>query len=141
MADGVVLIHAAYVAFVVVGFVLIVAGVIAGWAWVRSFWFRAAHLAAIALVCAEALAGVACPLTTLESWLRTRAGQAGYSRDFVGYWVDRLIFYHFPPWVFVDAYLMFVTLVLIAFVAAPPRWPGEHSTVREEIPSRRMPMR
>jgi hypothetical protein len=48
LADGVAVVHAAYVAFVAIGFALIVAGLAMHWDWVRAFWFRVAHLGAIA---------------------------------------------------------------------------------------------
>jgi len=99
--------HAAYVAFVTIGFALIAAGIVMRWEWVRAFWFRVAHVGAIAFVCAESLMGTACPLTTLEGQLRAMSGEASHSRDFVGYWVDRLIYYDFPPWVFMVAYAVF----------------------------------
>jgi hypothetical protein len=47
-------------------FVLIAIGIAMRWEWVRAFWFRVAHLGAIALVYAESLMGAACPLTTRE---------------------------------------------------------------------------
>jgi hypothetical protein len=62
-ADIVVAVHAAYVAIVVVGFAAILIGSAAQWRWVRNFYLRAAHLAMILLVCAEALVGTTCPLT------------------------------------------------------------------------------
>jgi hypothetical protein len=84
MADIVVAVHAAYVAIVVVGFAAILIGSAAQWRWVRNFYFRAAHLAMILLVCAEALVGTTCPLTRLENALRLRGGETGYARDFIG---------------------------------------------------------
>jgi hypothetical protein len=122
LADGVAVLHAAYVAFVTIGFALIAAGIVMHREWVRAFWFRVAHLGAIAFVCAESLMGTACPLTTLERQLRAMSGEASHSRDFIGYWIDRLIYYDFPPWVFVVAYAMFGILVTIVFILAPPRW-------------------
>jgi Protein of Unknown function (DUF2784) len=80
LADCVAVVHAGYVAFVLVGFVLVIVGVAHGWDWVRGFWFRAAHLTAIVLVCAESFLGIACPLTTLENRLRTMGSVAGHSR-------------------------------------------------------------
>jgi hypothetical protein len=77
MADIVVAVHAAYVAIVVVGFVAILIGSAAHWRWVRNFYFRAAHLAMILLVCADALVGTSCPLTRLENALRLRGGDTG----------------------------------------------------------------
>jgi hypothetical protein len=94
------------------------------WELVRAFWFRAAHLGAIALVCAESLMGAACPLTTLEGRLRAMSGEASHSRDFVGYWVDRLIYYDFPLRVFMVAYAVLGILVTIVFIMAPRGGPA-----------------
>jgi hypothetical protein len=124
MADIVVAIHAAYVVIVVIGFAAILIGSAAQWRWVRNFYFRTAHLAMILLVCAEALVGTTCPLTRLENALRLRAGETGYTRDFIGYWLDRLIFYDAPSWVFTAAYLTFGMLVLSTLWLAPVRWPA-----------------
>ena len=123
LADAVVIIHAAYVAFVVVGFVVIVAGSIVGARWARSFALRVAHLAAILLVCVEVAIGAICPLTTLENSLRLHAGATSYPADFVGYWVDRMIFYNAPSWVFAVLYFGFAGLVALSWWIWPPRWP------------------
>ena len=109
-ADVVVAIHALYVAFVLLGLVAILIGYAWGWRWVRNRYFRIIHLIAILLVCAESIIGIDCPLTTLENGLRLAAGQNGYGGDLIGYWLDRLIFYNFPPWIF--------TLIYCAFGAA-----------------------
>jgi hypothetical protein len=121
LADSVVVFHAAYVAFVVFGFAAILAGTALGWRWVRNYNFRAAHMAAILLVCVEAFAGVTCPLTTLESYLRVKGGGAGYPGDFIGYWAHRMIFYDAPPWMFTALYVAFAALVGIMFWLRPPR--------------------
>ena len=78
LADLVVVVHAAYVGFVVMGFVAILVGIVRRRGWARNFWFRSIHLAMVAGVAAQALAGVLCPLTTLENYLRSRAGEASY---------------------------------------------------------------
>lgn len=122
-ADAVVLCHAAYVAFVVFGFIAILAGAALGAKWVRNFWFRILHLAAIGLVLAEALLGMICPLTWLENTLRVRADQAGYPADFIRYWVHRLIFFAWTPWVFVALYAGFTIAVAAAFWLIPPQAP------------------
>ena len=130
MADIVVAVHAAYVAIVVVGFAAILIGLAAQWRWVRNFYFRAAHLAMILLVCAEALVGTSCPLTRLENALRLRGGETVYARDFIGYWIDWLIFYSAPPWVFTAVYLTFGMLVLLTLWFVPVRWPKSLSQMR-----------
>jgi Protein of Unknown function (DUF2784) len=118
-ADFVVAIHLAYVAVVVLGFVAILIGAAAHWRWVRRPYFRLTHLAMILLVCLEAALGAACPLTTLESRLRLKAGATAYSRDFIGYWLDRLIFYNAPPWTVTAIYFAFGTLVMLTFWLVP----------------------
>src|ERR1700686_1917037 len=99
LADAVVVIHAAYVAFVVFGLAAILIGAAMQWRWTRSFAFRIAHLAAIALVCVESIVGVMCPLTSLEDSIRARGGATPYPGDFFAYWAHRMIFYNFPPWI------------------------------------------
>src|SRR6516164_5076200 len=119
-ADAVVVLHAAYVLFVVLGQVAILIGLVCRWKWVRNMWFRWLHLAAISLVVAESLLGIVCPLTTLENWLRARGGHAGYGGDFIGHWVHELLFYDAPGWVFTVVYSVFGLLVVAAFIGAPP---------------------
>src|SRR4051812_25109840 len=100
LADTIVVVHAAFVAFVVLGMAAILLGVALRRGWVRNFWFRVTHLAAIGVVVLETLTGLACPLTTWEHALRRRAGQTGYAGDFIGHWAHRLIFFDAEPWVF-----------------------------------------
>lgn len=121
LADAIVVFHASYVSFVVFGLAAILIGALFRWRWVRNFWFRIAHLAAIGVVVFESLAGIPCPLTVWESQLRRAGGQAGYTGDFIGYWAHRLIFYQAEPWVFTMLYVLFGVAVAAAFILAPPR--------------------
>jgi hypothetical protein len=120
LADFVVLVHALYVGFVVMGFALISAGAIFGWRWITNFWFRAAHLAAIAAVCVEAITGTTCPLTTFENSLRQKAGHTSYGGTFLGHWAHALIFYDLPAQVFTVCYLACGALVITLFLLVPP---------------------
>lgn len=120
LADLIVVIHAAFVMFVVLGLAAILAGMALRWEWVRNPAFRIAHLSAIGFVVAEALTGVACPLTVWEDRLRRMSGQAGYAGDFLGYWAHRLIFFDAPSWVFTLIYCLFGGAVLATFLFAPP---------------------
>ena len=121
LADVVVALHAVYVGFVVFGLIAILLGRAMGWRWIRNPYFRIAHLAAIGFVCLESIVGIDCPLTTLENTLRLGAGQNGYSGDFIGYWLDRLIFYDFPPRVFTIIYLAFGLLAAATLWLVPIR--------------------
>ena len=121
LADFVLIVHFAFVLFVVGGFALVLAGGALGWRWIRNRAFRYAHLAAIAFVALEALAGVACPLTLWEDALR-RTGPVAPS--FVGSWARRLLYYDFPEWVFTVAYVLFAIAVAVTFRLIPPRESG-----------------
>ena len=120
LADAILVLHFLFVAFVVAGLALIALGGWRRWAWVRKRWFRLAHLAAIGIVVAQAWLGQICPLTTLEMWLRSEAGEAGYSGSFIQYWVSRALYYRAPAWVFGLAYTVFAALVVAAWKWVPP---------------------
>jgi hypothetical protein len=121
LADAVLVLHAGFVAFVLGGLLAIVLGNLRGWQRVNTIGFRAAHLAAIAIVVAQAWLGMECPLTTLESWLRTRAGETGYAHDFLAHWLHQMLFFRAPAWVFTLAYSAFALAVLAVWWVYPPR--------------------
>ncbi len=124
LADLVVVLHALYVVFVVLGMAAILIGTALRRGWARNFWFRMLHLLAIGVVVAQEFFGTRCPFTAWENALRARAGQATYPGAFLGYWAHRLIFLDAPPWAFTIGYCLFGLAVLLVFVLAPPRWPG-----------------
>ena len=116
-ADALLVVHFAIVAFIVGGLILTWVGAALGWRWVRNRTFRYLHLAAIAFVALEALAGYACPLTVWENLLR------GGTRpeSFVGDWVSRLLFYQAPEWVFTTLYVAWAAATLATLRLLPPR--------------------
>jgi hypothetical protein len=122
LADAVLVLHFGVVVFVVGGLLLIVVGNLLRWPWVNDGWFRVAHLLAIGFVATQAWLGKICPLTTLESWLRAKAGLAAYRQSFIEHWVQRLLYYEAPAWVFALAYTAFGLLVLLAWWYFPPRF-------------------
>jgi len=116
IADVVLVVHFAFVAFVVGGLAAIWIGAAAGWRWVRGFRFRVIHLAAICFVAAEALLGVVCPLTLWEDALRGRESESG----FIARWIHAVMFYQLPPWVFTTSYVAFAVIVALTFRFVPP---------------------
>lgn len=120
LADSILILHFAIVVFVAGGLAVIVIGNLCAWQWVNAFWFRVAHLCAIGIVVAEAWLGVTCPLTTLEMWLRAKAGTATYTSSFIEYWIQRVLFYDAPQWVFVFGYSLFGLLVVATWLYFPP---------------------
>ena len=120
-ADAVLFLHLLFVMFVVVGLILILAGKVLSWAWVRNWWFRVIHLAAIAIVVLQSWLGVICPLTTLEMWLREKAGDAIYSGSFISHWLEAILYYRAPAWVFAAIYTGFAAIVVISWVWVRPQ--------------------
>jgi hypothetical protein len=119
-ADLVLVVHALYVGFVVLGFGLILLGLARGWPWVRRPGFRYAHLAAIGIVVLQVWFGVECPLTTLESALRLQAGEAGYGTSFIQHWLYRLLYYRADTRLFTVVYSLFGAAVALVWWFAPP---------------------
>jgi hypothetical protein len=116
LADIVVGVHLLIILFIVAGVPLVYLGAALRWAWVRSRRWRVLHLGAILFVAAESLVGITCPLTVWEDTLRGRR-PAG---DFIERWIDRMIFYDAPTWIFTVAYVAFATLVLVTWYVVPP---------------------
>jgi hypothetical protein len=120
MADAVLLLHLGVVLFVIGGLLLTLIGAVRGWRWVRNPWFRVTHLASIGFVVLETWFGVPCPLTTLESWLRVRAGGAAYEQGFIEHWIGGLLFNQAPSWVFAVVYTLFAAAVVATWRYYPP---------------------
>ena len=124
LADLVLILHAAFIAFVLLGLVLTWVGIFCRWRWVRNFWFRSAHLAAIGYVVVQAYFGMICPLTEWENRLRVAGGEQAYGdRGFIHHWLHNLIFFDAPSWVFTLCYTLFGLLVVGTLVLAPPQRP------------------
>ena len=116
LAGAVVVIHFLIMLLVVAGVPVVYLGAARGWAWVRSRRWRLVHLGAILVIAAESAMGIACPLTVWEDMLRGRQTASG----FIERWIDRLLFYDAPAWMFTAAYVGFAALVLLTWVAVPP---------------------
>ena len=72
LADLVLIVHLAFVIFVLCGWLLVLR-----WRWIA--WL---HLPAAAWGAAVEFTGWICPLTPLENWLRVQGGEIGYEEDF-----------------------------------------------------------
>jgi hypothetical protein len=116
LVDIVVSVHLLIILFIVTGLPVVYLGAALRWEWVKSRRWRVLHLSAILFVAAESLLGITCPLTVWEDTLRGRQSAGG----FIERWIDRVIFYDAPTWVFTVAYVAFATLVVVAWFVVPP---------------------
>jgi len=123
LADCVLIVHTAFIAFVIGGLLLTWIGGLARWRWVHGRVLRSAHLAAIGLVVVQAYLRIPCPLTMWENHLREMAGQEGYPPGgFIAYWLHRAIFFQAEPWVFTLCYSLFGLLVVASLYFVPVHW-------------------
>ncbi|MGB8410560.1 MAG: DUF2784 domain-containing protein, partial [Gallionella sp.] len=76
-AEAVLLIHLAFIVFALLG-----AAIAVRWRWVIFV-----HLPAAAWGFFVELTGRICPLTSLENYLRARAGLSGYTESFVEHYM------------------------------------------------------
>lgn len=81
-ADAVVLVHLAFIAFVLAGAALVV----------RDVRWALVHVPAVAWAAYAELTARICPLTPLENELRRRAGEGGYAGGFVEHYVIPLVY-------------------------------------------------
>jgi uncharacterized protein DUF2784 len=82
LADGVMIVHFAFILFVALGAVL-------AWRWPSLVWV---HLPALAWGVGTVAIGFACPLTPLEKALRRLAGDEGYDGGFVDHYIENVIY-------------------------------------------------
>ena len=135
LAHIVLLIHFAFVTFVVLGLLLTWLGYFLRWKFVRNFYFRAAHLLAMAVVLLEALFGVVCPLTTWEIQLRKLGGQVVYEdQTFMQYWIHKIMFFQLEQTTFTIIYSVFFTALLLSFIFVFPELPGRKAKPLPEQP-------
>ena len=113
--------HVLFVAFVVFGLALILIGKVFAWNWVRNTWFRFGHLAAIGIVVLQSWVGVICPLTTWEMALREHAGDVVYSGSFISHWLESVLYFQAPAWVFSVCYTVFAAVVVASWYWVRPR--------------------
>lgn len=121
LADLVLVLHTAVVAFVIGGLVVILLGNRLGWRGVNAPLFRWTHLGVIMLVVVQAWLGRHCVLTDLEAWLRAQAGVAPHGQSFIADALQRLLYIEAPMWALALAYTGFALLVAWAWWRHPPR--------------------
>lgn len=121
LAQLVLAVHVGIILFNVAGLVLIPLGGWRGWGFVRIWWWRALHLAILALVAVQALLARACFLTLWQSALQERAGETASSVPLIERWVHDLLFWPLPLWFFAMLYVAVWLYTLLLWRLVPPR--------------------
>jgi len=89
LADGVVVFHALFIVFSVLGGVLALR-------WPKIVFL---HLPAAAWgVIVQVIQGGVCPLTPLENYFRDKGHQPGIGASFIDHYITSLIYVSDPPW-------------------------------------------
>jgi hypothetical protein len=120
LAGAVLALHLGVIGFNLFGLLAIPLGAWCGWRFVRVAWWRILHVLALAAVAGQALAGRACFLTR---WQDALEGRAGAPAPLIMRFVDRVIFWPLPLWVFALLYLLVWFYVLALLWLVPPAWP------------------
>ncbi len=122
LANVVLAVHIAIIAFNVLGLVLIPWGAWRRWKWVHRPMWRLAHLFALSIVALQALFGRACFLTLWQDhWLAQAGLQTGHQPLIQG-WINRLLFWPLPIAFFAVLYVLVWGYVLWLWYKVPPHW-------------------
>jgi len=82
LADMMVLIHLCFIAFSVLGGLLVL----------RRHWWAFIHIPAVLWAALIEFRGWLCPLTPIENWLRQAGGAAGYKTGFIEHYIVPIIY-------------------------------------------------
>jgi hypothetical protein len=118
IAGSIFAVHLAIIGFNVAGLIVIPLGAWLGWRIVRIAWLRLLHLAMLVIVTVQALAGRACILTI---WQNDLTGLSQPTQPMIMRWVERLVYWNLPMWVFAVMYSGVFLYVLALTVLVPFR--------------------
>ncbi|MGH7184168.1 MAG: DUF2784 domain-containing protein [Nitrospiraceae bacterium] len=118
LADLVLIVHLAFVVFVLSGGLLV-------WKWQWIAWL---HLPAVAWGAVVEYTGWICPLTPLENWLREQGGRIGDERDFIARYLLPILY---PGELTRDIQLLLGTVVIVLNAAV--YWWLWHTQTRGRI--------
>jgi len=129
LANAILALHFAIIAFNVAGLIVIPLGAWANWRLVRIAWLRLLHLALLGLVAAQALMGRACILTL---WQNELTGNRQPPEPMILHWVNGIIYWNLPIWAFALLYTaVFLYVLALSFLipfgshAVPRRGGGQ----------------
>jgi hypothetical protein len=112
--------HLAVIGFNLFGLIAIPLGAWRRWPLVRAPTWRILHLFSLAIVAVQAILGRACLLT---NWQDELTGTSA-SQPLIMRWVNSVVFWPLPMWVFEIMYLAIFAYTLALFWLVPPRGLG-----------------
>lgn len=128
LAFGVFLLHIGIIAFNVFWMVVIPLGAWRGWRFVHAFWWRTSHLGILSVIALQAVLHRACFLTIWQTDLLQTAGSSASAGPLVSGWINRLIYWPLPLWVFALFYVAIFLYVLVLWWLVPPHRPRKTSS-------------
>jgi hypothetical protein len=117
LADGILALHLAYLAFIPVGGFLAIR-------WPRLIL---PHLTAVAIGLVSITVKFDCPLTTWEQWLRRKGGQRAYTNGFVDHYLTGRVYPHGYTWA---VQVIFAACVIASYAVIAGRVAGRRRSVR-----------
>ena len=105
LAEIILVLHFCFVIFTVLGGLLVL----------RRRWVAWLHLPAVIWGILIEFFWWACPLTTLENWLRGLGGEAGYATGFIDYYVSAVLYAPLSPQIRVTLGLLLVGFNLLIY--------------------------
>jgi uncharacterized membrane protein len=107
LADTVLVLHAGVVIFNIFWMIAVPVGAWLGWRFVRTFGWRIAHIASLAVVAIQPLLGRYCFLTLAQEALDAQAvaGGGAPAPNLIERVATVIVFWPLPPWIFVYLYV------------------------------------
>ena len=129
LTEAVLAAHLAIILFNLFGLVAVPLGAMRGWRFVHIRWWRVLHVLSLAAVAAQAALGRACILTI---WQYELADATARPTPLIAGWIDRLIYWPLPLWVFAVLYVLVFgyALALLRLVPLQPRSKPPRRTAR-----------
>jgi len=118
LATLVLSVHLLVIAFNLFGMVAVPLGAWRGWQFVHAPAWRLLHVASLGITALQAAVGDACFLTRWEVEL---SGAGTSPEPMVMHWINAMIYWQAPAWVFLVAYLLAVAYVLALLWLVPLR--------------------
>jgi len=118
LASVILAVHVLIIGFNIFGLVAIPLGAWRGWRFVHAPLWRLLHLGSIGITALQAAMGQACFLTIWQVGLE---GEPGNEVPLIMGWVNSIIFWPLPLWVFTTIYLLILAYVLALLVLVPVR--------------------